>query len=327
MNLITSSCSRIASAALVTACVSPAAYADNAQYLVSNMMPYLAFDRLEARVLDEPGGKLKVAFAPGAVTIGKPKVLDWVRRSGRAVAVYYGKFPVRSARVLLVPDDGAESSGGQAFGNAGAAVRILVGKDITQDALRKDWQLTHEIVHLAFPNVERDTWLSEGMAVYVEPIARVQAGDLKAEEIWGEFIKMMPTGLPNPGDKPIGEAEARERIYWGGAMFWLTAELEIRKRTQNKLGVQAALRGVLRAGGTIEEVWSSEKTLAVADKATGQSVLVDLYKKWMREPQSPDLDKIWSNLGIKIDGDKVRFEDGAPLANVRKALTAKPVDE
>lgn len=291
------------------------------------MMPYLAFDRLKATTLDEPGGELKVAFAPGAFKVGKPDLLDWVKRSGRAVAIYYGKFPVHHTRVLIVPDDGGETSGGQAFGNAGAAVRILVGTDITKDALTKDWQLPHEMFHLAFPNVQKDTWLSEGMAVYVEPIARVQAGDLKAEEIWSEFAKMMPTGLPKPGDKPIGEAEARERVYWGGAMFWLTAELEIRKRTQNRLGVQAALRGVLRSGGTIEEVWSSEKALGVADQATGQPLLVELYRQWMQEPQSPDLDKIWSDLGIKIEGDKVSFDDSAPLAKVRKAITAKPVAE
>lgn len=308
-------------------CVPTATNADNTNYLVANMMPYLAFDRLEAKTLDEPGGKLKIAFAPGTFKVGKQNLSDWVKRSGRAVAVYYGKFPVRRTRVLIVPNDGRETSGGQAFGNAGAAVRILVGTDITTDALTKDWQLPHEMVHLAFPNVQKDTWLSEGMAVYVEPIARVQAGDLKPEEIWSEFAKMMPTGLPKPGEKPIGEAEARERIYWGGAMFWLTAELEIRKRTQNRLGVQAALRGVLRAGGTIEEVWSSEKALGVADKATGQAVLVDLYKQWMREPQFPDLNKIWSDLGIRIEGEKVNLDDNAPLADVRKALTAKPVDE
>lgn len=309
---------------LVSACLPHSANADSDQFLVKNMMPYLAFDRLDAKRLSERGGEMRVAIAPGAIRAGRPRLLRWVAQSGRAVAVYFGRFPVKHARVLLVPVDGSETSGGQAFGNAGAAVRLLVGTETTDATLTKDWQLTHEIVHLAFPNVQQDTWLSEGMAVYVEPIARVQAGDLKAEAIWAEYAKMMPTGLPKPGDKAIGEAEERERIYWGGAMFWLTAELEIRSRTQNRIGVQDALRGVLKAGGTIEEVWSSEKALKAADEATAQNVLLGLYKKWMSEPQSPDLDKIWQELGVKVDGDSATFDDGAPLAAVRQAITARP---
>jgi hypothetical protein len=39
--------------------------------------------------------------------------------------------------------------------------------------------MVHEMVHTALPDMpDRYAWLSEGLAVYVEPVARVQAGDL-----------------------------------------------------------------------------------------------------------------------------------------------------
>ena len=44
--------------------------------------------------------------------------------------------------------------------------------------------LTHEMVHLAFPSVDdKHHWIEEGIATYVEPIARIQAGNLKAEQM------------------------------------------------------------------------------------------------------------------------------------------------
>lgn len=301
----------------------PPVAADNFEFRVDGSMPYLAFDKLEKTSIDVPGGQLAVGMPSGEFQIGKQKVLDWVERSAKAVSVYYGRFPVASARVLIVPGDGAEPLGGQAFGNAGAAVRLMVGRDVTEDALARDWQMPHEMVHLTFPSVPMGAWLTEGLAVYVEPIARAQAGDLTEAYIWGDFAKMLPTGLPKKGDKGLDKAEEKERIYQGGAMFWLMADLEIRKRTQNRAGVQDALRGVLASGGTIEEVWPAGRALAVADNATGQTVLTEFYEKWRARPVSPDLDSLWRDLGVKISGGDVRLDDDAPLAAVRKAITVR----
>lgn len=271
------------------------------------------------------GGSLDVRFAK--FTLDRKDIVQWIRKSGRAVAIYYGKFPVESARVLIVPDEGGETSGGQAFGNAGAAVRLFVGQDVSKDTLAQDWQLTREMVHLAFPNVPRSTWLTEGMAVYVEPMARVQAGDLTAEYIWGDFVKLLPMGLPKPGDQGLDKAEERDRIYEGGALFWLMADIETRKRTNNRVGVQDALRGVLELAGDIEQVRPAETVMKDADAATGQQVLSEFHQLWRTNPVKPDLDKVWSDLGVKISDGKVTFDDAAPLAAYRKAMTAaRPLD-
>ena len=57
--------------------------------------------------------------------------------------------------------------------------------------------MVHEMVHLAFPWMDRNhRWMAEGLAVYVESIARLQAGHLRPEQVWGDFVAMMPRGLP-----------------------------------------------------------------------------------------------------------------------------------
>ena len=54
-------------------------------------------------------GIIHVAFAPGDIILPEEKVLDWVRTSAKAVTAYYGRFPVSSLRLLLVPVDGARA--------------------------------------------------------------------------------------------------------------------------------------------------------------------------------------------------------------------------
>ncbi|MBA2399829.1 MAG: hypothetical protein H0V72_14220, partial [Bradyrhizobium sp.] len=146
------------------------------EYMRSDRMPYDAFDRLPKTDLEIGGGIIHVGFAPGEMTLPNEKLLDWVRMSARAVTMYYGRFPVDSLRLLLVPVDGARIRGGTTWGYRGAAIRVPLGRDSTEEVLRRDWVMVHEMVHTALPDLNyRHAWLSEGLAVYVEPIARAQA--------------------------------------------------------------------------------------------------------------------------------------------------------
>ena len=172
------------------------------EFTRGDRMPYDAFDKLPKNDLDVPGGVIHAAFAPGEIALPKEKVLEWVRTSAKAVATYYGRFPVRELKLLIVPVNGPRVRGGTTWGYRGAAIRLMYGRDSSEDDLRRDWVMVHEMVHLALPDMaDRHAWLSEGLAVYVEPIARVQAGGLTAKEIWLAMVRDMPKGLPQSGDE------------------------------------------------------------------------------------------------------------------------------
>jgi len=301
-------------------------YFANAQseFMRGDRMPYDAFEKLAKIDLNVPGGVVHVGFAPGELALPKEKTLDWVKTSGRAVATYYGRFPVKSLKLLLVPVDGPRVRGGTTWGYRGAAIRVLVGRDSNEDALRRDWVMVHEMVHTALPDMEeRYNWLSEGLAVYIEPIARVQAGDLSAAEIWLAMMRDMPKGLPQAGDEGLDNTDTWGRRYWGGAMFCLFADIEIRKATGNRVGLQDAMRGVLAAGGSHEVDWSIERILSTADKAVGGHVLTRLHEAWGRKPVAPDLDKLWHDLGLRVEDGKLAVDDAAPLAALRQAITQR----
>jgi hypothetical protein len=282
--------------------------------------------------------KLQIAGSEIDVVFGSPvsaglreMVLDRVKLSAKAIVNYYRRYPVPEVRIDVTPHFGQGVSGGHASGWDGARIRLGVGKESTPADFADDWVTTHEMVHLAFPSQEdQHHWIEEGQAVYIEPVARARIGELTAEKIWGDMVRDMPQGQPAPGDRGLDYTHSWGRTYWGGAIFCLLADVQIRERTHNQKGLEDALRAVL-AEGNIESDWPIERAIAVGDKATGVPVLHDLYEQMKATPVTVDLDGLWKKLGVKEVNGKVDFDDSAPLAAVRRAITARkgnlcPVD-
>jgi predicted metalloprotease with PDZ domain len=104
------------------------------------------------------------------------------------------------------------------------------------------------MVHLALPSLaERHHWLEEGLATYVEPIARARAGILTPERVWRDFIDGLPQGQPESPDRGLDGTPTWGRTYWGGALFCLRPDVTIRQRTDNRMGLEHCLRAILDA--------------------------------------------------------------------------------
>lgn len=91
--------------------------------------PYKAFDRLPTTPINVGGAAMKVAFAPGEFALPRSALIAWLEQSAEAVSVYYGRFPVASVRVLIVPVPGSGVQKGTSFGYRGAAIRLIIGTD------------------------------------------------------------------------------------------------------------------------------------------------------------------------------------------------------
>jgi len=266
--------------------------------------------------------RIDVATEEGTLHAPKEDVMKWVQWSAEAVAGYYGRFPVPHTNLRIIPTSGAGVRGGRTWGDRGSHIAIHVGADTTWSDFADDWMLPHEMIHLAFPDVaDNHHWIEEGISVYVEPFARVRARHMDVNQMWFEVVRDMPKGLPGPGDQGLDHTHTWGRTYWGGALFCLLADIEIHQKTENKKGLQDALRGILDAGGNISQDWDLQKALEVGDQATGVSVLMPLYEKMKDQPHPVDLPAIWAQLGIERQGDTVRFLDSAPLAKTREAIT------
>ncbi|MBK7878355.1 MAG: family 78 glycoside hydrolase catalytic domain [Planctomycetes bacterium] len=244
----------------------------------------------------------------------------WTERAVAAIEAYYGRFPVDDARVTVTSRPGRRVVFGQADGDG---VRVLVGRDVTRAVLDRDWTLTHEMVHLALPSLaSAHHWLEEGSATYVEPIARALAGQRRAEDVWGEFARDYAQGLPQDGDEGLDRTPTWGRTYYGGALWCLLADVELRKATGNRVGLQEALAAVVARGGDARASWSIERVLAEADGAAGGSTLRDLYAAHATRAVAVDLAALWRELGVvrRGRGREVEFDEAAPLAAIRRAI-------
>jgi hypothetical protein len=249
----------------------------------------------------------------------------WVERSARIVAAYYGRFPAPRVFIDLDRMSGAGIGGGRTTNDSGLKIHVNVGDAVTAQTLEDDWVLVHEMVHLALPEVGRShNWLAEGLAVYVEGVARAQAGNREVADVWAEDRHSMPMGLPHEGEGGMDQTPTWARTYWGGALFCLQAEVAIRQQTGNRVGLQTALRAILDQTGGYGFDRDIDGVLRIGDAATGTRVLEDLYRQVRSNPQAPDLDRLWDALGVPRDPKTQPFDDHAPLAAIRVAITAPP---
>ena len=185
--------------------------------------------------------------------------------------------------------------------------------------------LWHEFVHLALPSLSPEhAWLEEGSATYLEPLLRARAGQLTEEAVWAALLDEYPQGLPEPGDRGLDLDSSWGRTYYGGALFCLAADVEIRARTGNRRSLLDAFAGVVAAGGNVTRSWPIERVIEVGDEATGVPVLRELYAERRAAPGPRELDSLWRSLGVAVVEGRVVFDDAAPLADVRRALILGP---
>jgi len=250
---------------------------------------------------------------------------SWVERSGQIVADYYGQFPAPRVRLLIESASSGGIHGGRTYREPDLLIQISVGPGVTPAELAADWVLVHEMVHLALPELgPGHDWLAEGLATYVEGVARAQFGNRDIRDVWAEYRHSMPMGLPRAGEGGMDETPTWGRTYWGGALYCLRADVAIREQTANRVGLQTSLRAILMQTGGYAALRGIDEVLRIGDRATGTRVLEDLYGQIRTTAQTPDLDLLWSRLGVPADPKSGAFDQAAPLAPIRIAITSRP---
>ena len=251
--------------------------------------------------------------------------IAWVDDAVNSVLSYYGKYPIKRTRIIIDQKEGRGIMGGLTSfdeDSQSGVIEIAMGKDTQPEDLTNTWTLTHEMVHLTFPLVnDQYNWLSEGIATYTEPLGRMRRGIISREQVWKDLVEGTPKGQPQAGDLGLNRTNTWGRTYWGGAIYCLLADIEIRKRSENRFGLEHALRGIMESGANAEsDLLSAPEILTLGDLSTRNSVLTELYEAMKETPVTVDLSKIWQELGITVCGDSIKFDDNAPLANIRKAI-------
>ncbi|MFO0723968.1 MAG: hypothetical protein U1E65_09315 [Myxococcota bacterium] len=289
-----------------------------------DVLTYSAFGPYELSTISL--GDARVHLAIPAAAADPAIVRAWAERATQGVAAYFGRFPLPEAAIILLPVDGKRIVFGSALGNGGAAVQVMVGRDTPPAGFDSDWILTHETIHLGFPNLGDDhRWLEEGLATYLEPIIRARQGIHTEVELWRELKHGFSQGVLGAQEPGYEESQSWAHVYWGGAFFFFLADLEIRSRTENARSLADALVGIQADGGDIRTDREVERMFQVADRATGVEVLGALYQALgQNNARAIDLPKLLEDLGVVGEGEALHFNEQAPHAWLRRAILGRP---
>lgn len=269
-------------------------------------------------------GVLRVAILDGATPGARAGLLDWVKRTAEAEANWWQGFTARQSMVALVPTDARRATGyGRTVSGGGATVMVEVGRDVDRRRLFDDWVLVHELIHTGMPYLRgRATWFMEGAATYIEPILRARAGWLREEDVWREWIAEMPQGAAVFATG-LGSASGRQN-YWGGALFMLLADLELRRGSDGAKGLEDCLAGALWAGLDGARRMALPEYASACDRAVGGNTVSRLIALHTEPGQPIDLDALWRSLGVSQQGGRIVFDDAAPLARWRQMIVFAP---
>ena len=283
--------------------------------------PYTALGVFEQHALELEDARVELVIPAGEeLEASTAELLEWVESSWRRVAKYYDRPPVPRLLIALAPQ-GRGSPFGLAQGNAGASIRVSYPRRMDAEDLRTDWVLTHEMIHTGMPGLApAHDWLEEGMATYVEAIARAREGVLDRDRMWRNFRRSMPYGQPDSNDGGLDETRSWGRVYWGGALFCFWVDVELRRASNNAIGLEQALRGIQTAGGDARQRWSMQQTIEAMEAGSGLGIVTELYDRVDDDPIPMPLNELLAELGVISDGSSVRYDDEAPLAHVRRAL-------
>ncbi len=267
------------------------------------------------------GSKLSVVFDGEPPNLPRASYEAWVHRSAQMIADYYeGTFPVPSLEITIV----ARGRGGVGFGShrQGRWIRVNVGRGTQERTLERDWVMVHEMLHATFPDLsDSHRWMQEGLSTYAEKIVRIRADNISEEDMWSRLSGSMHHGRPRAGDRGLAKTHTWGRTYWGGALFWMVADVELRAQTDNDRSLDDVLRYVASIGGNARQMWKPERVCKAADEGTGTQVVSRLYERMAKAPGDVDLDRLWTELGIvRAEDDSVDFDGDAPLAHVRRGI-------
>lgn len=276
---------------------------------------------VDGRTVRAGPGRLNVVIW-GPAPVSERATLIWVQRAAQMLTGYFGRFSVPSLKVEVRGGRWGDIGFGQHFG--GRRLEIDAGQGTSERDLATDWVMVHEMLHTAYPRLQGNhRWMREGLSTYLESMVRAEAGIHTAEDVWGRWVRQMPQGVPGRRDRGLVQERGWSSVYWGGALFWLLADVRLRVATDGDKSLKDALRPVLAAGGNGRVKWPVTRALRIADEATGTTVLSYLYDEMGLHRADVDLDALFAKLGVKHRrGKLVGFNDRAPWAGLRRQMTA-----
>ena len=263
-----------------------------------------AFGRFKERIIDLPGGRLRVALLPLVEAAQQDRIFDWFQRTAPVLLASDGRTPLPNTQILIVPLPGVVEPvpWGQVSRGGAAAVALFVGAQASARALQEDWTTAHELAHLQHPYLgDSGRWLAEGLASYYQNVWRARSAVFSAAEGWRRLDAGFQRGRGVGAGLPLSELGrgwgGTMRVYWAGAAYWMESDIALRQHGSSLDQVLGAFR---RQHLPSERYWSPSDFIQFLDDQAPQAQLMTRYQRYASARQFPDLADSYRSLGLRV---------------------------
>jgi hypothetical protein len=213
--------------------------------------------------LELEGAAWEVAVLEGELQASDEDLRAWIQRAASDAVAMAAGSPRERVAILLAPVASANPAPfGRVLYSEPRSAAIYVGQRAPASSFPEDWLATHELMHTLHPRfVGEARFLSEGIASYYQCLAPIRAGREDAAALWGTLARGVARGRAEAHGRSLREVtrvmhrlQAYGAVYWGGALLALELDLELRRATKGRVGLEQVLADLRpRRGVTLHE--------------------------------------------------------------------------
>lgn len=246
----------------------------------------------------------------------------WLQRVTDALLTVYGEWPKDKFDISIqngASDDSPVPWGQVTRGNPDTVLLVVNPRSDLQE-LTNDWTAFHELSHLLIPYSARgNMWFSEGLATYYQNIIQARAGLLSEAELWGKLESGFERGRKQNKLSHIDLAEISDnmsryrnfmRVHWSGVHYWLSADIKLRRMSQNKTTLDSLLKQLKDCcqHRSMSAAAIAEKLDQIAGThLPGVSIFRPLFDEYRVSRAMPDHRPLLASLGVITGGDNRKY--------------------
>lgn len=242
-----------------------------------------------------------------ASNLNQSIIQQWLHHNSAALKTVYGGLPNKPFQIRVQGTHWSWENvpGGRVSRGNINTIHFTVNTRASLQDLKSDWTAYHEFSHLLLPyRGWGDLWFSEGLASYYQNVIQARSGQITAQQAWQKIVAGFARGRrSNPAPHlPLHDVSAQlrrnhayYRVYWSGAWYFLTADIRLRAKGQNK-SLDGAL---LHLDNCCAKRTMSARQLAVEmDRYAQSEIFVPLFERIRNSKTMPFRAAFLQDLGL-----------------------------
>ncbi|NQZ20428.1 MAG: hypothetical protein HRT53_00055 [Colwellia sp.] len=259
----------------------------------------------------------------------KQIIRQWISHSSDALKLVYGELPINHfiTKIKLSRRNSGVVPWGEVSRNTPPEVTLVINPTSTLNELKADWTIYHEFSHLLIPYDAGDArWFSEGLASYYQNIIQARAGMFNEKKMWQKLYEGFERGRKETNyshqklsyvSDNIDQNHNYMRVYWSGALYWLKADITLR-RLKSGYSLDRALYQLRKC--CFDRYLTAEEITKQLDKLTNSIVFTSLFTEFSESYTLPEYMKELRSLGVTPFTPEVVLKNDAENSHVRHAI-------